>query len=231
MATDYLPNDGESFCGWLENWKVEFAAVAPTLNFTAPEITDVLADADWSLHVCRAASDASSHASAWVQFRESLLSGDGNTPVGSAPVSSAPAAPAAPAPAQGAITRIRATVKRLKGAPAYTSAIGQALRIVSNVTTEDPATAKPSLRVKPLPMFQAELRWPRRSFSGVLVQSQRDGETAWTDHGVKTDNAFVDTRLPLEANKPELRRYRQIYVKKDEPVGLWSDVVSVTVQP
>ncbi len=231
MATDYLPNDGESFCGWLENWKVEFAAVAPSLNFTASEITDALADADWSLHVCRAASDASSHASAWVQFRESLLSGDGNTPVGSAPVSSAPAAPASPAPAQGAITRIRATVKRLKGAPAYTSAIGQSLRIVSNVTVEDAATAKPALRVKPLPMFQAELRWPRRSFSGVLVQSQRDGETAWTDHGVKTDNAFVDTRQPLEANKPELRRYRQIYVKKDEPVGLWSDVVSVTVQP
>ena len=206
MATDYLPNDGESFCGWLENWKVEFAAVVPTLNFTAPEITDALADADWSLHVCRAALDASSHASAWVQFRESLLSGDGNTPVGSAPVSSVPAAPA---PAQGAITRIRATVKRLKGAPAYTSAIGQSLRIVSSVTAEDSSTAKPALRVKPLPMFQAELRWPRRSFSGVLVQSQRDGETAWTDHGVKTDNAFVDTCVPLEANKPELRCYRR----------------------
>ena len=50
---------------------------------------------------------------------------------------------------------------------------------------------------------------PRRSFSGVLVQSQRDGETAWTDHGVKTDNAFVDTCVPLEANKPELRCYRR----------------------
>jgi hypothetical protein len=192
MASDYLPNDGESFCEWLENWKVEFAAVAASLNFSAAETAAVLADADWALYVCRAASDASSHASAWVQFRESLLSGDGNTPLGSAPVSSAPAAPTATAPAQGAITRIRATVKRLKGAPAYTTAIGQALRIVANVTTEDPATAKPALRVKPLPMFQAELRWPRRSFSGVLVQSQRDGENTWTDHGVKTDNAFVD---------------------------------------
>jgi len=54
---------------------------------------------------------------------------------------------------------------------------------------------------------------------------------AWIDHGVKTDNAFVDTRAPAEPNRPELRRYRQIYVKNDEPVGLWSDVVSVTVQP
>jgi hypothetical protein len=56
-------------------------------------------------------------------------------------------------------------------------------------------------------------------------------QTDWTDHGVKTDNVFVDARPPAETNKPELRRYRQIYVKNDQPVGLWSDAVSVTVQP
>ncbi len=38
-------------------------------------------------------------------------------------------------------------------------------------------------------------------------------------------------RFLAKANCPEVRRYRQIYVKNDEPVGLWSDVVSVTVQP
>jgi hypothetical protein len=231
MPSDYLPNDGESFCEWLENFKIEFAAIAASLGFKPAEIAAILADIDWSLYVCRAAADASSHASAWVQFRESLLSGDGNTPLGSAPLSANPEAPEAAAPAQGSITRIRAAVKRLKGAPAYTTAIGQSLRIVGNVSAEDPATAKPALRVKPLPLFQAELRWPRRGYSGVLVQSQRDGETDWTDHGVKTDNVFVDARPPAETNKPELRRYRQIYVKNDQPVGLWSDVVSVTVQP
>ncbi len=231
MATDYLPNDGESFCEWLENWKVEFAAVASSLGFSTPEVTAVLTDANWALYVCRSASDASNYGSAWVQFRESLLSGDGNSPLGSPPNTATPTIPALAAPPQGVVTRIRAAVKRIKGAPAYTTAMGQALRIVATSTTEDTATAKPALRVKPLPMFQAELRWPRRSFSGVLVQSQRDGESAWTDHGVKTDNAFVDAREPVQANRPEVRRYRQIYVKNDHPVGLWSDVVSVTVQP
>ena len=101
MASDYLPNDGESFCEWLENWKVEFGAVAPVLNFKPEEAAAVLADADWALYVCRAASDASSHAIAWVHFRESLLSGDGNTPLGNAPASARPAAPESPRPCKG----------------------------------------------------------------------------------------------------------------------------------
>jgi hypothetical protein len=231
MPSDYLPQDGESFCEWLENWRVEFAAVASSLGFSAPEVTAVLADASWALYVCRSASDASNYSSAWVQFRDSYLTGDANTPLGGPPNTATPAVPAVPAPQQGAVTRIRATVKRIKGAPGYTTAMGQAMRIVGNGTTEDPATAKPALRVKPLPMFQSELRWPRRGFSGALTQSQRVGEEAWTDHGVKTDNTWVDNRPPLEPDKPEVRRYRQIYVKNDLLVGLWSDVVSVTVQP
>jgi hypothetical protein len=48
---------------------------------------------------------------------------------------------------------------------------------------------------------------------------------------VETDNAVIDARPPLETNKPEGRRYRQVYVKHDQPVGLWSDVVNVPVRP
>lgn len=48
---------------------------------------------------------------------------------------------------------------------------------------------------------------------------------------MKTGTAFVDERAPQPASKPEVRRYQQVCVKNDEPVGQWSDVVSVTVQP
>jgi hypothetical protein len=45
-------------------------------------------------------------------------------------------------------------------------------------------------------------------FPGVLVQSQRGGESTWTDLGVKTGKAFVDERSPVEPDKPEVRHYR-----------------------
>jgi hypothetical protein len=160
-----------------------------------------------------------------------VVSGDPNTPVGATPSTVTPAVPAVPAPGRGVLTRVRSTVKRVKGAAAYTESIGQALRIVPTGAPVDPETAKPAAKARPLPMFQAQVRWNKQIFPGVLVQSQRDGENAWSDLGVRTGKAFVDERPPVEPGKPEVRHYRLIYVKDDETVGQWSDVVTATVQP
>ena len=40
-----------------------------------------------------------------------------------------------------------------------------------------------------------------------------------------------DERPPAEPDKPEVRTYKQIYVRNNQPVGLWSDSVRVTLQP
>lgn len=98
--------------------------------------------------------------------------------------------------------RIRSTVERIKGAVAYTQAIGEALRIVPSNTLVDPAPAKPNVRVKPLPMFEPEARWDRKGFPTVSLQSQRNGEPDWTDLGVRTGIKHVDARPPVEADKP-----------------------------
>ncbi len=51
--------------------------------------------------------------------------------------------------------------------------------------------------------------------------------TAWS----AKFSALAGDRPPAEPGKPELRRYQQIYVRNDVPVGQWSDVVEVTLQP
>lgn len=223
------PHYKPQYCEWLENWKIEYAAVASSLGFSAGEITAALTDANWALFVCRSAGDASSFAQSWTVFRDDLINGDPSVAVGAVPGTSTPTAPVVPAPLRGINARIRATVKRVKASPAYTQSIGQALRIVGSSTSVDPATARPKLKVKSLPMFASEVGWVRGEFSGVLVQCERNGET--TDLGVKTGTKFVDNRAPLEAGKPEVRNYRSLYVLNGETVGQWSDVVSVTVQP
>jgi hypothetical protein len=99
----------------LENWKIEFAAVATSLGFSAVEITSVLTDANWALYACRSSANAGSFASAWIDYRDGLLYGDPNSPVGATPATALPTAPEVPAPGRGIVTRIRATVKRVKG--------------------------------------------------------------------------------------------------------------------
>ena len=231
MPADWMPRDGQSLCEWAENVKVEFPPIGSSLGFSGAEITGVLLDCNYCLFVCRAAADASSFASAWVQARETLLSGNANAGNVTFPNTSMPAQPAVAPPLPGLLTRFRAFGKRVKGSPNYTPSIGQSLRLVGSAAASDDANAKPRSKVRALPMFKSELKWPRLGFSGARTRSQRDGEPDWTDHGIKTGTTFVDDRPPTEPGKPELRRYQQIYVRNDVPVGQWSDVVEVTLQP
>ena len=231
MPADWMPRDGQSLCEWAENLKVEFPLIGSSLGFSGAEITGVLLDCNYCLFVCRAASDADSNARAWVQARETLLSGDVNSGNITFPNSTMPAQPAVPPPLPGILTRFRGFAKRVKGSPNYTPSIGQSLRIVGSTVPADDTTAKPRTKVRPLPMFKSELKWPRLNFSGVLTRSLRAGDPDWTEHGINTGTKFVDDRPLAAPGKPEVRRYQQIYVRNDVPVGQWSDVVEVTLQP
>jgi hypothetical protein len=46
-----------------------------------------------------------------------------------------------------------------------------------------------------------------------------------------TVSPYVDNRDVLVAGKPEVRRYKAIYVVSDDEIGYFSDEVVVTVQP
>lgn len=232
MPSDYLPPYSKpAFCEWLENLKLEFPMVASLLGFSAAEITAILNDLNWALYVCRSTADASSYGRAWTEFRDGLLTGDPNSPVSAQPTASGPAPPAALPPVRGIIARLRAMVKRTKTSPAYTQSIGESLRIVASPTPIDPATAKPKVKVRPLTMFQSEVIWVAQGFTAVKAQSQRNGGQDWDDMGPKMGSRFVDDRPPVEPGKPEVRSYRLLYLRDNAPVGQWSDVVTVTVQP
>lgn len=48
---------------------------------------------------------------------------------------------------------------------------------------------------------------------------------------MRVRSPFVDTRPPLEAGKAEVREYRLRYLRRDEPVGEWSDIITATTRP
>ena len=232
MSRDFLPTTIPALCEWCENMKLEFPMVASSLGFTGAEITAALSDLSHAIFVCRSAADAGTFASSWVQYRDTLLQGTAGQSVGSLPGTTMPATPSGAQPAAGIIARIRALVKRIKTAPAYTPSIGQSLRILPLAGTPvDLNTVKPDTKATPLPMFKAKLKCTTRGFAAVLTRSRREGEAAWTDLGLSTGGTLTDERPPQEPGKPEVRFYEQIYVRDNAPVGQWSDSVRVTLQP
>jgi hypothetical protein len=73
--------------------------------------------------------------------------------------------------------------------------------------------------------------WVKSTSDGVIIESQRGSEVDWTPMGTDRFAPWIDTRAPLVAGQPEVRRYRIRYLDGDDPVGLDSAVLSVTTIP
>ena len=126
----------------------------------------------------------------------------------------------------GIFQRVRALVRRIKGHPNYTNAIGADLGIVGPSITVEFVTP-PVAVAKTDGDFTIQIDWKKGKASGVIIQSRRGGETAWTQIGSDTASPFIDSRPPLVADTPETREYRLRYHVNDKPVGPYTDAIII----
>jgi hypothetical protein len=126
--------------------------------------------------------------------------------------------------------RERAIIRRLKAAPGYTDAIGYALKIVGSDDNTDMTTAKVDLSAT-VKANDVALAFTKTKSDGVNIYSKRDGDADFVYLAHDTISPYVDNRDMLVPGKPEVRRYKAIYVVGDDETGYFSDEVVVTVQP
>ncbi len=127
--------------------------------------------------------------------------------------------------------RVRALVRRVKQAPGYTPALGAELGVLGSEDTTDWPAAKPTLTATALPRGAVEVQFNKAKSDGVNLYAQRDGDGGWTFLARDTASPYVDNRPLLAAGKPEIRKYKALYVLGDDEVGLPSDEISVTATP
>ena len=65
----------------------------------------------------------------------------------------------------------------------------------------------------------------------MRVESKRGAETAWSYLGNYIVSPITDNRAPLAAGVPESRSYRLIYLRGNDPVGDFSDTLTVSTEP
>ena len=121
-------------------------------------------------------------------------------------------------------------MEELKRHVAYTDAIGEDIGIVPPAAgapgSTASAVAKPGLQATIL-ADKVRLDWVKGEWDGVVVQSKRGSETAFTTLGRDTVSPYEDARPGLTADTPESRTYRMRYLSGDEETGIWSDEVKV----
>jgi hypothetical protein len=229
-----IPRTDNELMVWLNNFSSSFASHAASLGFTEADINSVKADAAMlDFLVGDLVPTYKSALQARTSYKTLIMSG----PVGSAggdppplPVTAAAPAPVTP----GIVPRLRQLVQRIQLAPGYTEAIGLNLGIVgTDAGTSDAAdlSAKPTAKATALAGGQVQVDFSKGRYDGVAVESRRAGETVWASLGTDNYSPFVDTRPSAEVGKAEVREYRLRYVRLDEPVGEWSDIVTATTRP
>ncbi len=182
-GTDYLPKTDTELVVWLQNFGLKLTTVYnTTFGLTPAQISSVQADMAMTTYLVNQYLEAFKTAQRdRTAYKDLILYGQlGRTggPVPSATV----AVPAAPAMvvAPGVVARIRALVKQLKSHAAYNPSIGQDLGIVGKPSAVDPSTAQPRATIAAKPGVQVVITWTKKSFTGVLIESQRTDETVWS---------------------------------------------------
>ena len=126
---------------------------------------------------------------------------------------------------------LRLLIKRIKGHRNYTATLGKQLGIEGAADTTDMTMAQPTLVANPLAHGAVEIAFNKSKADGVNLYSQREGNSEFVFLARDTASPYVDNRALLVAGKPEVRKYRAIYVINDAEIGIVSDDVNVVCQP
>ena len=231
--SDYIPLDDTGKCALLTHVSTTLPQHFVALGITnvSPGVAQQSADAVAFAFVCTNQQTLLGAAQQATNAKNRLRDGDAAEP--NVAVSLAfPSAPGVvPSPViPGVIARFRIFVKWLNALPHYTEAIGEALQIVGDEqTAADLSTAKPNLPLK-LAGGRVEIGWGWQGLNGqadsleLLVDR---GTGQWIPLTIDTRPGYVDTEpFPATAAK---WKYKAIWRKDDQRVGLWSDVAEISV--
>ncbi len=166
-------------------------------------------------------------ASQWVAYKNLLLGGEDSTDgPANIPVNPGMPAPVPPDVDFGILIRFRELVRRIKAAPAYTEAIGEALGVIGpESTAPDPSTVTPAITLRTVG-GQVEVVWKKGMMEAIEIQKD-PGTGTWQFLAVDTRPNYTDTTpFPTPA---ATWKYRAIYTKDSQKTGQWSNVAEISV--
>lgn len=202
---DYLPKLVDQFDTWLGNFSTKLATHAAALNLAPAVVTSITTAITnfRATYTAQVAAEATFKNAAQLTRtqKEDLVSGTGG---------------------------IRDLVHIIKHTSTYTLNIGEDLGIELDETDVNKDTIKPTLLLFKLIDNKIRISFKKGIADGVIIKSRRGTETELTFLAKVIQSPHIDDRPNLTA-MPEKRDYVADYFIGNTPVGLESDVVSITV--
>ena len=222
----YLENTDEKLALQLDNFSSKIILYVTLFGLTAPEVDATREDSDYFSWTVNSYFKIETNKKDWTLFKNILKKGEDHVTANPAP--SAPTLDTEPRNvAPGVVYRFTSLVNRIKAHPNYTTSIGQNLGIEQTATPPlNRDTAQPVLK----PVMRGgkvNLLWKKGKYSGILIEKDSGNGFATLDRDFVPD--FIDNS-PLPARgQSAIWMYRASYLINDEKVGVWSDIVTITV--
>ncbi|HCI51854.1 MAG: hypothetical protein WCK93_06540 [Nitrosomonadales bacterium] len=220
----YMPKDDNSKADLLEHMAVTLPKYTVPLNISDGDMVQLKADAVGFRYVLKRHQMAESHRHNWTACKDQIR--DGGTGSNDWPVSTPEDAEIPPPLTPGVIPRLSKLIAAIKANKNYTEAIGQDLRLIGarHVIVSD--NWKPALSAKNKG-GHAVISWTKGDAHALEIWADRGDGKGFVFFTIST-TASVTDNSPLP-DSISVWQYKAIYRLSDEQVGLWSDVLSVTV--
>lgn len=214
---------------WHANFDEQAAEDGATYGLTPDDLKQIHADRLTVQFLAEKNEYLEAELENWREMRDAFLNGD----IGSTP----PALPqfnvgSLPADALTGIgDRAERYADQIKISGNYTEGVGAAYKIIAPPGQDVPEDEmKPVFKAEALPNWKVRLRVALKGMSGVRVLMQRGNDSNdWINVGNFPDGEIIDDTPPAVPNQAETRRYKMIFLRKNEPVGEYSDIIEITI--
>jgi hypothetical protein len=226
MPVLWLPRKQNQRLVWFQNFASKLGGYVGVAGVTPADVASTLADLAAYQWLVLTSSALRTDLKSLNSYKRLLTLGKRASTGGTYPA--APVLPPPPAVQvlPGIFARLGMLVERMKNTDGYNAAMGENLGIEPPERSDDFGT--PRLKVEALADGTVRLKYFKGRANGVVIERQRGDETGWAEIARDLFPPFIDRDPPLEPGRPEVRRYRIRYLKRDEPVGDRSAEVSVT---
>lgn len=214
---------------YMINLDLKLTGFATTLGVTPAELEMVHQDRVNFEYIYALSNQIKADMEAFSAYREAMFKG----PEGPLPEAPSFQSVTLPGPgAAGIIARQKRFKAKIMSSDGFTPQIGEALEMIKpSPVPPSPADIKPSVRAVALPDGKVEFRCSKQGMDAVRLESKLPNVEGWSLTAESTTAKFTVT-LPEQFHaQPVQMLFRARLLKKNEPVGEYSPVISVITNP
>lgn len=223
----FPPREGDQ-TAFFTNIQTKIASYYTALDISATRQARLTLCLNWLIWSWQAYLPARRQdAPAATSWRNALGTGTSDTATDCTPPQPAALTPPTGTPFFGMLTWLFEEIARWKKAEGYTDTIGKDLGIIG--AAAQPHTDPPVLAKGAVSGTNVELDFTLYEHTGIWIESQRQGEPAFTPLATDTASPYVDNRPLKTPGQPEWRDYRACWWDSDTATLAFGPVLRVIV--